>query len=66
MLEGNSAQFLITEIRDSEVIIGSSAAVEVRYDRLKQDFKINRSIPILGKWDPTAWEPCSKPSQNPG
>ena len=27
---------------------------------------INRSIPNLGKWDPTAWEPCSKPSQNPG
>lgn len=22
--------------------------------------EINRSIPLTGKWDPTAWEPCSK------
>lgn len=27
-------------------------------------YQINRSIPLLGKWDPTAWEPCSKPSSN--
>jgi hypothetical protein len=28
---------------------------------LKDNWLINRSIPRLGKWDPTAWEPCSKP-----
>lgn len=33
---------------------------------LGEGWLINRSIPLLGKWDPTAWEPCSKPSQNPG
>lgn len=27
-----------------------------------EGWKINRSIPLLGNWDPTAWEPCSKQS----
>jgi hypothetical protein len=25
-------------------------------------WQINRSIPMTGKWDATAWEPCSKPA----
>lgn len=28
--------------------------------KLMQDYLINRSIPLTGKWDATAWEPCSK------
>lgn len=27
---------------------------------LKDNWLINRSLPLFGKWDPTAWEPCSK------
>jgi hypothetical protein len=26
----------------------------------KSDCKINRSIPLTGKWNPDAWEPCEK------
>lgn len=29
-------------------------------DLSKHDWQINRSLPLTGKWDPTAWEPCKK------
>lgn len=31
---------------------------------LKAEYKINRSIPLTGKWDATAWEPCHKTLAN--
>lgn len=31
----------------------------IGWDNL-DDHQINRSIPLTGKWDATAWEPCSK------
>lgn len=27
---------------------------------LRESRKVNRSIPLTGKWNPDAWEPCSK------
>lgn len=55
---------------------GTKACVEyIRYDRVKmrglvgeelfnelvsKECKINRSIPLTGKWDANAWEPCYK------
>jgi hypothetical protein len=36
-------------------------AKEYPWDELhKNGSEINRSIPLTGKWDATAWEPCSK------
>jgi hypothetical protein len=43
--------------------IGPGRANTITFTELHDDnWQINRSIPLLGKWDPTAWEPCSKPS----
>jgi hypothetical protein len=30
------------------------------YEQLVEDWQINRSIPLTGKWNPDAWEPCHK------
>lgn len=32
----------------------------VSFEDLMKYGKINRSIPLTGKWNPDAWEPCSK------
>lgn len=31
-----------------------------KWNYLAEKVKINRSIPLTGKWNPDAWEPCSK------
>ncbi|TXH48886.1 MAG: hypothetical protein E6Q97_23825 [Desulfurellales bacterium] len=31
-----------------------------KWDRLAEHCEINRSIPLTGKWDASAWEPCYK------
>lgn len=30
------------------------------WSELARDYEINRSVPLTGKWNPDAWEPCSK------
>jgi len=32
------------------------------WDTARERMQINRSIPLTGKWNPDAWEPCSKPA----
>lgn len=32
----------------------------VGWGALAEEWQINRSIPLTGKWNPDAWEPCSK------
>lgn len=37
--------------------------VELTWESLRSlDSQINRSIPLTGRWDPSAWEPCHKPA----
>ena len=31
-----------------------------KWEELQKDYQINHSIPLTGKWNPTAWEPCEK------
>ena len=31
-----------------------------KWEELQKDYEINRSIPLTGKWNPEAWEPCEK------
>ena len=33
------------------------------WSELACDYEINRSIPLTGRWNPDAWEPCSKTVQ---
>lgn len=40
------------------VFFGSD--ISVSYEELMRDWFINRSIPLTGKWNPDAWEPCHK------
>lgn len=41
-----------------------SSGHEITWQRLREsDSQINRSIPLTGKWDANAWEPCSKAVQ---
>lgn len=32
----------------------------VSWDAMVDDWQINRSIPLTGKWNPEAWQPCYK------
>jgi hypothetical protein len=32
----------------------------ITFNHLKSGWKINRSLPLTGKWNPDAWEPCHK------
>lgn len=34
--------------------------LRISWDSLKNYWLINRSIPLTGKYDPAAWEPCAK------
>lgn len=59
--EGRLEWFSIYSVGTRAVYIGIDDKVTiVDYQSLLTDWQINRSIPLLGKWDPTAWEPCSK------
>lgn len=40
------------------VILGNED--HVTFEELQSDWLINRSIPLTGKWNPDAWEPCEK------
>lgn len=31
------------------------------WEALKNEYEINRSLPLTGKWNPDAWGPCHKP-----
>jgi len=31
-----------------------------KWEELQRNYQINRSIPLTGKWDANAWEPCEK------
>jgi hypothetical protein len=57
---GPSALFAITEVRYASVVVGAYEPVCKSYRELYDGFQINRSIPLTGKWDANAWEPCSK------
>lgn len=32
------------------------------WDELASSYERNESLPLTGKWNPSAWEPCSKPA----
>ena len=36
------------------------------WEELASDYERNISLPLTGKWNPDAWEPCHKPSPNLG
>jgi len=47
--------------KEAVFILGSRGTpYEVTFEELQSDWLINRSIPMTGKWNPTAWEPCEK------
>lgn len=43
-------------------VLDDEPLVEIlwKWDYLAEKVKINRSIPLTGKWNPDAWEPCHK------
>lgn len=47
----------VLAINSDGVVVGDSFTT---YSGMKDDLEINRSIPLTGKWDANAWEPCSK------
>lgn len=49
----------ILEVTPKEVHI-NRMSVGILYKHLMYDYLINRSIPLTGKWDVSAWEPCYK------
>lgn len=62
----DSAIYTANCIAEGKIYLADTICFTATYISMVDDWLINRSIPLLGKWDPTAWEPCSKPSQNPG
>lgn len=49
----------VTWIRKNMIADGCSTEF-MAFSYLTQSWQINRSIPLNGKWNPNAWEPCSK------
>ena len=35
------------------------------WSELARDYEVNRSVPLTGKWNPEAWEPCHKTITTP-
>lgn len=56
---------MVVALHERGVCLGSGygdGVVERSYvDLQNASYKINRSIPLTGKWNPDAWEPCHKP-----
>jgi hypothetical protein len=53
----------VVAVDDQGVLIASRVTerlIRVNYDKLRETRKINRSIPLTGKWNPDAWEACEK------
>lgn len=47
--------------KEAVFILGSRGTpYEVTFEELQSDWLINRSIPLIGKWNPNAWEACEK------
>lgn len=48
--------------KDGIYVLDDEPLVETlwKWDYLLEKVKINRSIPLTGKWNPDAWEPCHK------
>lgn len=45
-------------------LMASGTSRSISFKELKEEnWQINRSIPLTGKWDANAWEPCSKPGK---
>lgn len=44
-------------------VLLSNCPATAQWSHLMLEYQINRSIPLTGKWDATAWEPCSKSVQ---
>lgn len=51
-----------TEIQPSGVVLSRASEVTT-WETLMFSWQINRSHPLTGKWNPDAWEPCSKQVQ---
>lgn len=49
-----------TWMRGSIEFQNSEKSFRAKMETLKEEFNINRSIPLKGKWDPSGWEPCEK------
>ena len=59
---GENHWFQVVYVRSQGVNICSLHRTNpIDWNKLKKYWQINRSIPLTGKWDTTAWEPCSKP-----
>ena len=48
----------------SDGVLMSNCPATAQWSHLMQDYQINRSIPLTGKWDANAWEPCHKTLAN--
>ena len=48
----------------SDGVLMSNCPATTQWSHLMQDYQINRSIPLTGKWDANAWEPCHKTLAN--
>lgn len=57
----DSAIYTANCIAEGKIYLADTICFTATYISMVDDWLINRSIPLLGKWDPTAWEPCSKP-----
>lgn len=49
---------------DDGVYLHDTKPFKESYKALSEEWQINRSIPLTGKWDANAWEPCHKTLAN--
>lgn len=48
----------------SDGVLLSNCPATAQWSHLMLEYQINRSIPLTGKWDANAWEPCHKTLAN--
>lgn len=48
----------VVQVCTTDVRLGTNRTYD--FEELEASWQINRSIPLTGKWNPDAWEPCSK------
>lgn len=48
----------VVQVCTTDVRLGTNRSYD--FEELKASWLVNRSIPLTGKWNPDAWEACSK------
>lgn len=62
--KGDDGYIAPTSVFNGGIYSHDEVVFLLNFQHLMSEFQINRSIPLTGKWDASAWEPCHKTLAN--